>query len=91
MTSPRKGGGGGSSDIEGGGGGCSKMPLNVKSMASFMEAHMQVGNLFIFLFRDGMPCLSSSYNISGLVPACWLLFQYLASVRNNSFVTIIVL
>ena len=27
------------------------------------------------LFRDGMPSLSSSYNISGLVPVCWLLFQ----------------
>ena len=27
------------------------------------------------LFRDGMPSLSASYNISGLVPACWLLFQ----------------
>ena len=29
----------------------------------------------IYLFRDGMPSLSSSYNISGLVPVCWLLFQ----------------
>ena len=27
------------------------------------------------LFRDGMPSLSSSYKISGLVPVCWLLFQ----------------
>ena len=27
------------------------------------------------LFRDGMPSLSSSYNISVLVPVCWLLFQ----------------
>ena len=26
-------------------------------------------------FRAKMPSLSSSYNISGLVPACWLLFQ----------------
>ena len=30
---------------------------------------------FTCLFRDGIPSLSSSYNISGLVPACWLLFQ----------------
>ena len=29
----------------------------------------------VIFFRDGMPSLSSSYNISGLVPACWLLFQ----------------
>ena len=27
------------------------------------------------LFRDEMTSLSSSYNILGLVPACWLLFQ----------------
>ena len=26
-------------------------------------------------FRDGIPSLSSSYKIPGLVPACWLLFQ----------------
>ena len=32
-------------------------------------------NKVFSLFRDGMPSLSSSYNISGLVPACWLLFQ----------------
>ena len=30
---------------------------------------------FIILFRDGIPSLSSSYKIPGLVPACWLLFQ----------------
>ena len=36
------------------------------------------GEIFFFFlsfFRDGMPSLSSSYNISGLVPVCWLLFQ----------------
>ena len=27
------------------------------------------------LFRDGIPSLSSSYKIPGLVPACWLLFR----------------
>ena len=39
--------------------------------------HIYLKKIIIFikvLFRDGMPSLSSSYNISGLVPACWLLF-----------------
>ena len=31
--------------------------------------------IFEVSFRDGIPSLSSSYNISGLVPVCWLLFQ----------------
>ena len=30
---------------------------------------------FSLLFRGIIMPLSSSYNISGLVPACWLLFQ----------------
>ena len=31
--------------------------------------------LFIYLFRGEITTLSSGYNISGLVPVCWLLFQ----------------
>ena len=34
--------------------------------------HMTCFHIF---FRDGMSSLSSSYNISGLVPVYWLLFQ----------------
>ena len=29
----------------------------------------------LWLFRGEITPLSSSYNISGLVPVCWLLFQ----------------
>ena len=36
---------------------------------------LAIGHVFSIFFRDGMPSLSSSYNISGLVPVCWLLFQ----------------
>ena len=35
-----------------------------------------VRNISNMFFRDGIPSLSSSYNISGLVPACWSLFQW---------------
>ena len=31
--------------------------------------------LLYLLFRGEITPLSSSYNISGLVPVCWLLFQ----------------
>ena len=33
------------------------------------------GASLLFLFRVVKTTLSSSYNISGLVPVCWLLFQ----------------
>ena len=35
----------------------------------------QIFFVFKFLFRVVKTTLSSSYNISGLVPVCWLLFQ----------------
>ena len=45
-------------------------------MIHFNHFHaMCVHVIIYFFFRDGMPSLSSSYNISGLVPVCWLLFQ----------------
>ena len=46
------------------------------SMAYMGPRRTVKSNVFwLYLFRDGMPSLSSSYNISGLVPACWLFFQ----------------
>ena len=35
-----------------------------------------MGSLNKVFFRDGIPSLSSSYKIPGLVPVCWLLFQW---------------
>ena len=34
-----------------------------------------VSAIFYISFRGVITPLSSSYNISGLVPVCWLLFQ----------------
>ena len=34
------------------------------------NADLSHSSKMVSLFRDGMPSLSSSYNISGLVPAC---------------------
>ena len=47
-------------------------PFFVFSCRKALSGHCV--QLFI-LFRDGIPSLSSSYKIPGLVPACWLLFQ----------------
>ena len=48
--------------------------LGLNQRQGFLMAMKNIFNK-VGLFRDGMPSLSSSYNISGLVPACWLLFQ----------------
>ena len=41
---------------------------NLKVLSKFDRSKIK-------LFRGEITPLSSSYNISGLVPACWLLFQ----------------
>ena len=43
--------------------------LQLSSLCRRREHYM------VSLFRGEITPLSSSYNISGLVPACWLLFQ----------------
>ena len=49
----------------------------ITAAGTFMlkASELQQSVVFMSLFRGEITPFSSSYNISGLVPACWLLFQ----------------
>ena len=48
---------------------------NSKAVLAIYFLPYHFANLVIVLFRGEITPLSSSYNISGLVPVCWLLFE----------------
>ena len=51
-------------------------PVDFRGLDPYKDKDIKkIIQIRIQLFRDGMPSLSSSYNIFGLVPVCWLLFQ----------------
>ena len=52
-------------------GACSLDPCRL----SYRKAHVTSHHYILYLFRVVKTTLSSSYNISGLVPVCLLLFQ----------------